>query len=249
MLPARRAHRAAPRQRRRSAADAGPRDRAHGRPSRHLAAHRRRGSARVATPTRSRRPGRATTWRCASTAPSSARGAGPMLPHATADRSCAACCSARARSRSRPRARTSSSSCARPTPRRRSARSSRKWACERASRSARGQHVVYIKGQEEIVALLGLMGANRGVLELETQMVGRDVRSRAEPAAQRGGGEPGANGPRGRSPAGRHRSAGAGGGSLPACHPHCARPPRPGAACPTPISTRSHPPSASAGRP
>jgi hypothetical protein len=42
----------------------------------------------------------------------------------------------------------------------------------------RGQHVVYLKGQEEIVALLGLMGANRGVLELETQRVGADVRSR-----------------------------------------------------------------------
>jgi DNA-binding protein WhiA len=42
----------------------------------------------------------------------------------------------------------------------------------------RAHHVVYLKGQEEIVALLGLMGANRGVLELETQRVGRDVRSR-----------------------------------------------------------------------
>lgn len=42
----------------------------------------------------------------------------------------------------------------------------------------RGRHVVYLKGQEEIVALLGLMGANRGVLELETQRVGRDVQSR-----------------------------------------------------------------------
>ena len=49
----------------------------------------------------------------------------------------------------------------------------------RAGLSARrGQQVVYLKGQEEIVALLGLMGANRGVLELETQRVGRDVRSR-----------------------------------------------------------------------
>lgn len=49
----------------------------------------------------------------------------------------------------------------------------------RAGLSARrGQHVVYLKGQEEIVALLGLMGANRGVLELETQRVGRDVQSR-----------------------------------------------------------------------
>lgn len=42
----------------------------------------------------------------------------------------------------------------------------------------RGHHVVYLKGQEEIVALLGLMGANRGVLELETHRVGADVRSR-----------------------------------------------------------------------
>jgi DNA-binding transcriptional regulator WhiA len=42
----------------------------------------------------------------------------------------------------------------------------------------RGHQVVYLKGQEEIVALLGLVGANRGVLELETQRVGRDVRSR-----------------------------------------------------------------------
>ena len=42
----------------------------------------------------------------------------------------------------------------------------------------RGHHVVYLKGQDDIVALLGLMGANRGVLELETQRVGRDVQSR-----------------------------------------------------------------------
>lgn len=42
----------------------------------------------------------------------------------------------------------------------------------------RGHHVVYLKGQDEIVSLLGLMGANRGVLELETQRVGADVRSR-----------------------------------------------------------------------
>jgi hypothetical protein len=46
------------------------------------------------------------------------------------------------------------------------------------SAARRGQQVVYLKGQEEIVALLGLVGANRGVLELETQRVGRDVRSR-----------------------------------------------------------------------
>jgi len=42
----------------------------------------------------------------------------------------------------------------------------------------RGHHVVYLKGLDEIVALLGLVGANRGVLELEMQRVGRDVRSR-----------------------------------------------------------------------
>ncbi|HEX7197038.1 MAG TPA: DNA-binding protein WhiA [Candidatus Limnocylindria bacterium] len=49
----------------------------------------------------------------------------------------------------------------------------------RSLRSARrGHHVVYLKGLDEIVALLGLVGANRGVLELETQRVGRDVRAR-----------------------------------------------------------------------
>ncbi len=42
----------------------------------------------------------------------------------------------------------------------------------------RGQHVVYLKGHEEIATLLGLVGANRGVLELETQRVGADVRDR-----------------------------------------------------------------------
>jgi DNA-binding protein WhiA len=42
----------------------------------------------------------------------------------------------------------------------------------------RGRHVVYLKGQEEIVALLRLVGANRGVLELETHRVGRDVQAR-----------------------------------------------------------------------
>ncbi len=42
----------------------------------------------------------------------------------------------------------------------------------------RAHHVVYLKGLDEIVALLGLVGANRGVLELETQRVGRDVRAR-----------------------------------------------------------------------
>ncbi|HSK94419.1 MAG TPA: DNA-binding protein WhiA [Candidatus Angelobacter sp.] len=42
----------------------------------------------------------------------------------------------------------------------------------------RGRSVVYLKGQEEIAGLLRLVGANRGVLELETLRVGRDVRAR-----------------------------------------------------------------------
>lgn len=42
----------------------------------------------------------------------------------------------------------------------------------------RGHHVVYLKGHDEITTLLGLVGANRGVLELETQRVGSDVRAR-----------------------------------------------------------------------
>jgi DNA-binding protein WhiA len=42
----------------------------------------------------------------------------------------------------------------------------------------RGRHVVYLKSQEEIAALLRLVGANRGLLELETHRVGRDVRAR-----------------------------------------------------------------------
>ncbi|HJP70624.1 MAG TPA: DNA-binding protein WhiA [Candidatus Limnocylindria bacterium] len=42
----------------------------------------------------------------------------------------------------------------------------------------RGRHVVYLKGQEEIAALFRLVGANRGVLELETHRVGRDVQAR-----------------------------------------------------------------------
>jgi hypothetical protein len=49
----------------------------------------------------------------------------------------------------------------------------------RASTSIRrGRHVVYLKGHEEIAALLRLVGANRGVLELETHRVERDVRAR-----------------------------------------------------------------------
>lgn len=42
----------------------------------------------------------------------------------------------------------------------------------------RGRFVVYIKGQEEIAALLRQVGANRGLLELETRRVDRDVRQR-----------------------------------------------------------------------
>ncbi|MGH2427300.1 MAG: DNA-binding protein WhiA [Candidatus Limnocylindria bacterium] len=42
----------------------------------------------------------------------------------------------------------------------------------------RGRHLLYLKGQEEIVAMLRLVGANRGVLELETARVRRDVRNR-----------------------------------------------------------------------
>jgi hypothetical protein len=42
----------------------------------------------------------------------------------------------------------------------------------------RGRSVVYLKGQEEIAALFRLAGANRGVLELETHRVGRDVQAR-----------------------------------------------------------------------
>lgn len=42
----------------------------------------------------------------------------------------------------------------------------------------RRHHVVYLKALDDIVALLGLVGANRGVLDLETRRVGRDVRAR-----------------------------------------------------------------------
>jgi hypothetical protein len=49
----------------------------------------------------------------------------------------------------------------------------------RALRSERrGRQVVYLKGQEEIGALFRLVGANRGVLELESHRVGSDVRAR-----------------------------------------------------------------------
>lgn len=50
--------------------------------------------------------------------------------------------------------------------------------CRASIAERRGRHVVYLKGQEEIGGLLRLVGANRGVLELETHRVGRDVRSR-----------------------------------------------------------------------
>ncbi|HEY4768579.1 MAG TPA: DNA-binding protein WhiA [Candidatus Limnocylindria bacterium] len=42
----------------------------------------------------------------------------------------------------------------------------------------RGRHVVYLKGQEQIAALLRLTGANRALLDFETGRVGREVRSR-----------------------------------------------------------------------
>ena len=42
----------------------------------------------------------------------------------------------------------------------------------------RGRQVVYLKGHEEIAGLLRLVGANRGVLELETHRVGREVQAR-----------------------------------------------------------------------
>lgn len=42
----------------------------------------------------------------------------------------------------------------------------------------RGRQLVYLKGQEEIAGLLRLVGANRGLLELETHRVGRDVQAR-----------------------------------------------------------------------
>ncbi|MGI8871395.1 MAG: DNA-binding protein WhiA [Candidatus Limnocylindria bacterium] len=42
----------------------------------------------------------------------------------------------------------------------------------------RRRHVVYVKGQEEIATLLRVTGANRGLLDLESRRVGRDVRNR-----------------------------------------------------------------------
>jgi cell division protein WhiA len=42
----------------------------------------------------------------------------------------------------------------------------------------RGRHVVYLKGQEEVGALLRVTGANRSLLDFESARVSRDVRNR-----------------------------------------------------------------------
>ena len=42
----------------------------------------------------------------------------------------------------------------------------------------RGRHVVYVKGREQLGALLRLTGANRALLDLEAEGVARDVRNR-----------------------------------------------------------------------
>lgn len=42
----------------------------------------------------------------------------------------------------------------------------------------RARTVVYVKGQEEVATLLRLTGANRALLDFETDRVGRDVRNR-----------------------------------------------------------------------
>ncbi len=42
----------------------------------------------------------------------------------------------------------------------------------------RGRWVAYLKGREEIATLLQLTGANRGLLDFETNRVGRDVQNR-----------------------------------------------------------------------
>lgn len=58
----------------------------------------------------------------------------------------------------------------------------RRWLAEEGVRgqvgARRGHFLVYLKGHEEIAALLRLAGANRGLMELETERVGRDVRNR-----------------------------------------------------------------------
>lgn len=46
------------------------------------------------------------------------------------------------------------------------------------STERRARQLVYLKGHEEIAALFRLVGANRGLLELETHRVGREVQSR-----------------------------------------------------------------------
>lgn len=62
------------------------------------------------------------------------------------------------------------------------AREMRRRLAEGEVRSAivmrRGRHVLYLKGREAIATLLRLTGANRGVLDLETGSVGREVRNR-----------------------------------------------------------------------
>jgi hypothetical protein len=67
-------------------------------------------------------------------------------------------------------------------PRRDRALALRRWLADAGVRASagrrRGRDLVYLKGQEEIAALLRLVGANRGLMELETSRVGRDVRSR-----------------------------------------------------------------------
>lgn len=42
----------------------------------------------------------------------------------------------------------------------------------------RGRHVVYLKGQDQVAALLRVVGANRALLDFETGRVGREVRNR-----------------------------------------------------------------------
>ena len=110
--------------------------------------------------------------------------------------------------------------------------------CRALRSERRGRHVVYLKGQEEIAALLRLVGANRGVLELETHRVGRDVRSRLNRLLN----AEEANLARTVRAAGRQLAAIArlerrGRLAAPG-RPRCARPPPHGAACRTRISIR-----------
>ena len=154
-----------------------------------------------------RRPGPRSTWRASLGMPVAApralrrtvatgRGAAP--PHrrdrprgtrrvvvgrgagrATVAHSCAGCCSASGSiSFGAPGPHVEFVACRSPAAD--GARSARwhHWRYGPSRTERRGRHVVYLKGQEEIVALLRLVGANRGVLELETHRVGRDVRAR-----------------------------------------------------------------------